>query len=448
MPVLQYSSILSNSMAKAIDETISSHILVPPRVKSVSSFAKGSVSQNFAETAPEAIYLTWKEDPTSTMIVQWITKTEDQATTLCYRKDSPSGPWINCSGIEIPFPEKKPYIYHAVFLSGLESDSSYQFQIKGYSVTHKFITMPRDIKKPISFVIGGDVNLSDTKLFDETTKEAMRHNPAFIALGGDLACAASGKYKDEKCEKWIAFLSHYYATSQRQDGTLTPLIVAIGNHEVKGSMGRTYREAPFFYRLFASPGLRGFNALRFGRYLSLYILDSGHTHTVSGNQATWLSEEMQHDVGMLHKIALYHIPAYPDVRSYRSREFEAIRKYFVPIFDRYHLHLAFENHEHAYKRTIPLINHSYNIEGTIYIGNGSWGVHPRKPKKTWSTTYLEKAISARAFTVVTLEQTKRTTTAVSFDGTVIDSFTQDVDYVRALRFLKREQILFDRMIKR
>jgi len=31
-----------NSMAKAIDETISRHNLVPPQVESVSSFAKGS----------------------------------------------------------------------------------------------------------------------------------------------------------------------------------------------------------------------------------------------------------------------------------------------------------------------------------------------------------------------------------------------------------------------
>jgi len=34
--------LLANSMAKAIDETISRHNLMPPQVESVFSFAKGS----------------------------------------------------------------------------------------------------------------------------------------------------------------------------------------------------------------------------------------------------------------------------------------------------------------------------------------------------------------------------------------------------------------------
>ena len=48
VPAPENALILVNSMAKAIDETISKHNLVPPQVESVSSFAKGSYVKDIA----------------------------------------------------------------------------------------------------------------------------------------------------------------------------------------------------------------------------------------------------------------------------------------------------------------------------------------------------------------------------------------------------------------
>ncbi len=401
------------------------------------------VNSVHTDTAPIAIYLTWKEDPTSTMVIQWITPNTDNSSTIQYKIDGDQSPWKELVGLEHAFPEEKPYCVHIASCTKLLPDTLYRFRLNGYSVEHLFKTMPTDLKKPLRFIIGGDVNLSNSDLFDETTREAVSQDPAFILIGGDLACAASKKHKEEKCEKWILLLSHWYACSQTSKGQLIPLLVAIGNHEVKGGMGQDVTQAPFFYSLFSSPGPQGYMALRFENYLSIYILDSGHTHPVGGKQTEWLCKEMAKDTAILHRIAIYHIPAYPDVRSYRNNDSTAIRRHFVPVFDKYHLHLAFENHEHAYKRTRPLVNSSFDPEGTVYVGDGSWGVPPRSPKKASRTTYLAKTVSARAFSVVTITKSNRQVTALSYDGKILDTFIQDVDYVKAIKAFMKDRSLIE-----
>jgi acid phosphatase type 7 len=389
-------------------------------------------------STPIAIYLTWKEDPTTTMVIQWITPNTDHSSTIQYKVDGEESAWMELSGTEQAFPENQPFCVHVASCTKLLPDTLYRFRLNGYSIEHLFKTMPKDLKKPLQFIMGGDINLSNIALFDETTHQAISHDPAFVLIGGDLACAASKKYKGEKCEKWIMLLSHWYACSQTAAGQLIPLLVAIGNHEVKGGMDQDITQAPFFYTLFSSPGPQGYMTLRFGTYLSIYILDSGHTHPVGGKQTEWLRTEMAKDSTVLHRIALYHIPAYPDVRRYRNNASTAVRRHFVPVFDKYHLHLAFENHEHAYKRTLPLVNSSFDPDGTVYIGDGSWGVPPRSPKKASWTTYLEKTVAARAFSIVTITKSTRTVTAIAYDGTVLDSCTQDVDYVKAIKAFMRD----------
>jgi len=49
------------------------------------------------------------------------------------------------------------------------------------------------------------------------------------------------------------------------------------------------------------------------------------------------------------------------------------REHIVPIFDKYNVTIAFENHNHNLKRTHPLRNGEISETGTIYLGEGSWG---------------------------------------------------------------------------
>ena len=391
--------------------------------------------------APLSIYLTWVADPSTTMVVQWISGAPEEAAFVHYRKDQPEAPLESAQAVHNPFPEEQPYYIHKASIIGLLPDTTYRFTIDGYSEEHLFLTMPKALDSPISFIIGGDTNLSNLHIFDETNQQAASQNPAFVVIGGDLACAASNNpKKKEDCNRWLEWLEHWYQQMKTKDGRIIPLLVTIGNHEVKGGYGQTPEQAPFFYHLFASPGERGYTTLRFGTYLSLYLLDSGHTHPTGGEQSQWLAQEMSKDSKMLNRIAVYHVPAYPDVRPYRNTYSSAIRRNFVPIFDTYRLHIAFENHDHAYKRTFPLTSDRTDPLGVVYIGNGSWGVKPRIPKKPSRTMYLDKTMSARQFCKITLSATEREVTAIKYDGSIIDQFSQPVDSVALQQRLQQERL--------
>jgi hypothetical protein len=47
------------------------------------------------------------------------------------------------------------------------------------------------------------------------------------------------------------------------------------------------------------------------------------------------------------------------------------------LFDRYGVQLAFENHDHTFKRTYPLRAGKLDPRGTVYLGDGCLSEHPR-----------------------------------------------------------------------
>ena len=79
-----------------------------------------------------------------------------------------------------------------------------------------------------------------------------------------------------------------------RDGRLIPMVACIGNHEVDGGYGKPRAKAPFFYALF--DGLypeTGYATLDFGDYLSLVLLDTGHTTPIGGEQTDWLEKTLK-----------------------------------------------------------------------------------------------------------------------------------------------------------
>ena len=110
--------------------------------------------------------------------------------------------------------------------------------------------------------------------------------------------------------------------------------------------------------------------------------------------------------------------------SFRPSLPSMVTTFLKASFDTYHLTAAFENHEHLYKRTHPILNGVIDAQGVMYIGDGGWGVdNPRRPRHLQSKWYLAKAVSARHFLLMTVEQNKQTVTAISSDGSVIDQYT-------------------------
>lgn len=386
---------------------------------------------------PLSVYLTWQRLPESTMLVNWITSLDQQESLLEYRGANEEK-WIAVKTSHIQLPENTPYLLHKVELVDLEPATIYEFRIGADGVIYKFKTMPTTLAAPIRFVAGGDMYHDDIDILRKTNRQAAKMSPSFALVGGDIAYASSNltdflprwvhsvtdRLARQRFDRWLSWLIAWKEEMVTAEGCLVPILPAIGNHDTIGRFGQTPEQAPFFYSLFAMPGKPGYNVLDFADYMSIFLLDSGHTNPVGGNQAKWLAQALRQRKDMGHKFALYHVPAYPSVHKITEEIGSQIRKFWVPSFETYHLTAAFENHEHAYKRTHPLLANAIVTQGVIYIGDGSWGVKkPRLPSSLEKKWYLAKAISARHFLVVDIEEDKQTVHAINSNGLVIDHFS-------------------------
>ena len=386
----------------------------------LSKLAASSEDINFL-----SIYLTWENDPTTTMTVRWITKKSDSDDSILFQKIDDKE-WDQEKGTHINMPDDHPYYIHRVEIKNLSPDTCYQFCLNNdhKKTIYKFRTMPNQLTRPVRFVVGGDMLHDNKKYLAETNTRAASQDPDFAYIGGDIAYSVPRlKFFSESFDNWTTWLRTWTETMVSPDGRLIPLIIAIGNHEVFGRSDQTPEQAKFFYALFRAPSILAYQVLDFSNYLSLFVLDSGHTYSIDGKQKEWLKNNLMSRSEIENKFVIYHVPAYPSVRSYKQKASQKIRKHWVPLFEDYGIKAAFEHHDHAYKRTYPIFQDKVDPDkGILYLGDGAWGIKkpriPNSPNKLW---YLEKTESIRHFILVTLTKTKRQYDAIDSEGEIFDS---------------------------
>jgi hypothetical protein len=381
-------------------------------------FAQFSVHGDTQE--PLTTYLTWQRNPESTMTIHWITHKNQKSDTVAYREDETKD-WIFGVGHSLPFPENDSQLIHIVELKQLTPDTIYQFKIE--NELNKFRTMPVNTDKTIRFVVGGDMYHDSLEVLEKTNRQAASQNPMFALIGGDIAYAYSttGNSKKEKTNRWLEFLISWKKTMITADGLMIPIIPTLGNHDVNQNFNFPQEKALYFYALFAMPGSQGYNVLDFGNYMTVFLLDSGHANPIQGTQTDWLNQALKDRAQFPHKFAMYHVPAWPSVRSFSEPISVAIRSNWVPLFEKYRLNIGFENHNHAYKRTYPIFEGKRNLEGVVYMGDGAWGVgNARSPKAANKEWYLAKTAQEKHFLLVTLNGNIRTIKAINTEGFTFD----------------------------
>ena len=360
------------------------------------------------------------------MTIQWISPAVERQSSVLYKPLNENGEWRKASGEIFPFPHAPQYIIHRVELSNLEPNAEYFFKVLQYPEVHRFLTAPGHLDNELRFVVGGDMYHDALSFMINTCKKAALMHPCFALIGGDIAYAVKSKnQKRDQTERWIDWIKVWSAYMRTPKGYLIPVIAALGNHDIIGEFDQTPSQAATFSALFPMPGPQIYNVIDFGSYLSIFILDSGHAHPVEGVQTSWLGKVLQERERTKHKFAIYHVPAYPSLRTYPNRISSAIRKSWVPLFEKKGIQACFEHHDHAYKRTFPLIKNQKSTGGIIYIGDGCWGVElPRKFKN--KRPYIAKFASIRHFISVTINPAQQRFQCVSDLGNVVDDCIQSV----------------------
>ena len=163
-----------------------------------------------------------------------------------------------------------------------------------------------------------------------------------------------------------------------------PIIAARGNHEGSNNS---------IYNLFDVPSSSVYYAITFGdNLIRTYTLNT--EISISGNQTTWLNNDLSANNNVTWKIAQYHKPMRPHVSS----KSEGNNQYnnWAQLFYNNDVRLVVECDAHTVKSTWPLRPSTSSgsdegfirddQKGTVYVGEGCWGAPLRSndDNKTWT----------------------------------------------------------------
>ena len=376
------------------------------------------------QAAPRHVYLTWQGDTSRTITINYQTFEAAETSTVFFDTKPRNGrvseyrQKAQGSAHQIPeLPDARNI--HWVELTNLTPGGTYYFIAgdaqHGFTAERKFRTLPAGSQN-LRFVIGGDMNIGPD--VPTLLQQSAKLSPAFGVVGGDIAYANDNL---TNYAKWDAWLDHWQTNMVTPAGFTIPMVLAIGNHEVRGGTATSPTNGQFYLRYFAQNGERTYYSRTFGKNLAMFLLDSGHLSPHGGEQAAWLDAELAALKSVPTKFAVYHVPLYTTVRPFDNGGSVLGRQAWLPIFDRHHLTAAFEHHEHAFKRTQLLRENKPDPQGTLYLGDGCWGQGARKvdPQLRW---YQVKAASIQHFWRVDVGPKRVEYRAVNKAGHIFDVY--------------------------
>lgn len=290
--------------------------------------------------------------------------------------------------------------------NGLAAGSEWKVGVRPGETLARFRTLRAG--PPLRFATGGDL-LHRREWMAGTTARVAAASPSFALIGGDWAYD-NGNQADFR--RWIDLFAVWTAATT-PDGMGIPLVAGIGNHELArhGQLAGTP-----FNALFPEPVHR---AVDVGGWLSFLLLDSGHSEPVK-SQTAWLDQALGARAERSWRFAMYHVPAYPSVRKFDDWGSNEIRAEWVPLFERHGVAACFENHDHALKRTHPLLGGQPAAGGVVYLGDGAWGVEPRQPGTPEQRPYLAKSQAVHHAWIIDLERDRGQARAIGADGSELD----------------------------
>ncbi len=383
----------------------------------------------------EHVVLTWSGDPRTTQAILWRTSNRIKRGVIRYQaRPSDTGPTNHLSPafssntgkeaklrykratteqLSTPTLVKDPLIQrHTVVLTGLKPGTTYVYSVgdgsaEGWTEPAEFTTAPAGVA-PFSFIYMGDAqNGLDRWGVLLHNAFCKRPDAAFYLMAGDLVNRGAERWD------WDDFFENSKGVFDRRK-----LVPVLGNNEYQGG-----KEPRLYLEQFELP-LNGPKTLPPERaYAFEYsnakfvILDS---NLDPAKQTDWLENQLA-TTKATWKFVSYHHPAYS---SGGNRDNPEVRNLWTPIFDKYHVDLALQGHDHAYLRTYPMRGQARVAsvkEGTIYIISVSGTKHYEQQPHDYTQVGLTK-ISTYQVLDIQIAGNRLTYRAHDAEGNVRDEF--------------------------
>lgn len=279
-----------------------------------------------------------------------------------------------------------------VTLTGLKPNTTYYYRVGGskggWSAEHTFTTGPPPHPQcgALRFVYAGDSRSEKvfsgqgpSPLWMQLLAQSISYKPDFLLHGGDIVYTGTAR---DLWADWLQKTAPYSAK--------LPLMMGIGNHDDGPGEG----EGANYNRIFNLPrsdkaiggsGTEDFYYFTYGNAIFVAL----STATYSGGsskwqqQAAWLDKVLTQNPKRWRFVYLHH-PIYTEnlFVNHPPNEVEQ-NAAFVPIFNKHHVDIVFQSHNHYYERWAPskcakadseIICPSGGPEtGTIYITSGGAG---------------------------------------------------------------------------
>jgi len=338
---------------------------------------------NFTTGDPVGLYpyLTWRSDPTNSIVVNWWNPAATGDSSVDYGLTSSYGSTVNVPTITN---------FHHVELTGLSPATTYYYQIRSSDDTnssdpnYKFTTAEVNTTS-FRFAMYGDPRGTSTADEPYYTRQGilcdwiLAQDFDFAVETGDTVWAGAS----------LKGIGKWWPDFFRIEGNLTKSEVVmhtLGNHECQE--GTYWYWVDFYKDAYPTNGMAGTN----GR---VYSFDYGNAHFVClatsqvdiPLQATWLIADLtaaKANPNIKWIFAYFHAPMFTN--SGHPNRTDCIAAW-GPVFDQFGVNAVFQGHNHVYERTYPLTTYYDTTlgtpvwtgkvvpdgEGTVYITNGMGG---------------------------------------------------------------------------
>jgi len=372
-----------------------------------------------ASSQPDRILLTWQSNPATTQTVTWRTDNTVKAPQAEIA-EADASPLFTQYATSHPAKTENLRIndgnsvrYHAVEFTQLKPATLYAYRVGDGSVWSEWFQFRTANTKPepFSFIYLGDSQTQLHSLWSRCIRAAYAAAPQarFMLHAGDLVNSPEA---DAEWQEWFAAGSFIYAT--------IPSLFTAGNHEYAKTAGLPHLTKfwrPQINMPDNGPGPNKEDLVYYTDYQDVRII-SLNSYWGAASQVKWLEKALQTNT-QKWTVILYHYPMYSDARGQFS---VPLLKHWKPLFDKYHVDLVLQGHDHVYSRVRGLSDNKekkYKANGPVYVVSISGPKMYQFGEGTWMDRAAE---NSQLFQIISVDQEKLTFKSHLVTGEVYDAF--------------------------
>ena len=285
---------------------------------------------------------------------------------------------------------------HAVTITGLAPYTVHHYRVQSggapLSGDETFRTAAGP-GQPFTFAVFGDTR-TQHEIHRAVVERIGAQQPDFVLHTGDLVTHG------ESLPEWENFFA-----IERDLMARAPLFPMPGNHELNSS---------HYFDLFYLPGNEHWYTFDYGdvRFVCLQV-DGLTPFGPQSEQYAWLEATLAINTQPWLFVA-FHVPPYGSVQDVLE---EDVRRALTPLFERYGVDIVFNGHNHNYERN--------EVNGITYVvtGGGGAGLYAMQEQEPTQAAFA----LAHHFVLLQVDGRRLEATAISIDGTMLDSFERSTD---------------------